>query len=266
MSIHNSPWPAGTPCWVDISADDQEATRAFYAGLFGWTYDIQSPEFGGYALAKMDGHLVAGLGGKMDAGHPTAWTTYLASDDAAATAEKITEAGGTVIAAPMDVGPMGTMCIAADPTGAVFGTWQAGQVIGAELVNQAGGIVWNEQLSRDLDAAKAFYAAAFGLAAQPIPDSPEVPYNTLHASGPPVGGIGALAEDSPAELPANWLTYFAVLDTDAVVAKATELGGAVLDPASDTPFGRRATLAGPEGEAFAVMSVPSEGQPGSTDG
>jgi len=29
---------AGTPCWVDDSAPDLEAAKAFYAGLLGWPF------------------------------------------------------------------------------------------------------------------------------------------------------------------------------------------------------------------------------------
>jgi uncharacterized protein len=265
MSKHTTAWPAGTPCWVDLSATDQEAARAFYSGLFGWTYDIQPPEFGGYGVAKVNGASAAGVGGKMDAGQPSAWTTYLATTDATAAATKITEAGGAVTVPPMSVGPMGTMCIATDPTGAAFGVWQADQMIGAEVVNEAGGIIWNQQVSRDWDTAKAFYGTVFGLTAQALADAPDYAFNTLHVGGPPVGGIGAIDENSPPELPAHWLTYFAVLDTDATVARAVELGGQVKEPATDTPYGRQAELLGPEGELFAVMSVAPEGQPGSAD-
>ncbi len=266
MSTHSTEWPTGTPCWVDLSTSDQERARAFYTGLFGWDYNIQPPEFGGYGVAMVNSSSAAGIGGKMDADQPSAWTTYLATDDAETTAEKVVAAGGTILAPPMQVGPMGTMCIATDPTGAAFGVWQADQMIGAEVVNEAGGIIWNQQVSRDWEAAKAFYADVFGLSAQVLPDAPEVAFNTLHLGEAPVGGIGAMDEGSPAEMPAHWLAYFAVLDTDATVERAVELGGGVREPAVDTPYGRQAVLTGPEGELFAVMSTPPEGNQTSTDG
>jgi predicted enzyme related to lactoylglutathione lyase len=30
----------GTPNWVDLPTSDQAAAKAFYAGLFGWTYAL----------------------------------------------------------------------------------------------------------------------------------------------------------------------------------------------------------------------------------
>src|SRR5712672_856233 len=36
----------GTPNWVDLPTSDQAAAKAFYAGLFGWTYDDQPMDAG----------------------------------------------------------------------------------------------------------------------------------------------------------------------------------------------------------------------------
>ncbi len=44
-------------------------------------------------------------------------------------------------------------------------------------------------------------------------------------------------------------------DTDAAVAKATELGAQVLMPAIDTPFGRVAGLSDPQGAAFRLITL-----------
>lgn len=259
MSIRTTPWPAGTPCWVDVSAGDEQATRDFYGALFGWQFDIQPEQFH-YALATVDGHPVAGVGGKQDPSQPSAWLTYLATDDASATATAVTAAGGAVVAGPMEIPGSGHMLVALDPAGAAVGAWQGTGMSGAQLVNQAGGIVWNQQVSRDLERSAAFYADAFGLRAEVMDGAPDLPFRTLHLDGPPVGGIAAMDESSPADLPAHWLTYFAVLDTDATVDRVQQLGGRVVEAASDTPYGRQAVLAGPEGEVFAVMSVPAEGQ------
>jgi uncharacterized protein len=44
-------WPAGTPCWVDVSVDDVPKAVAFYEALFGWDIQVGGPEVGGYAIA-----------------------------------------------------------------------------------------------------------------------------------------------------------------------------------------------------------------------
>jgi hypothetical protein len=55
-------------------------------------------------------------------------------------------------------------------------------------------------------------------------------------------------------MPAAWVAYFAVADTDATVAKATELGGSVIAPPFDMPYGRMAVVADDQGAVFAVMT------------
>ncbi len=58
----------------------------------------------------------------------------------------------------------------------------------------------------------------------------------------------------PEGTPNFWLAYFAVEDTDATVARAEELGGAVAAPAFDVPgVGRMAVLTDPQGAVFAVI-------------
>ena len=43
----------------------------------------------------------------------------------------------------------GRMTVAQDPTGAIFGVWQAGTHHGAELANEPGSFQWNELETRD---------------------------------------------------------------------------------------------------------------------
>ena len=58
-------YPAGVPCWVDIVQPDLDATMAFYGGLFGWTFEVRTPEgvVPRYTYARLDGLVVAGVGG-----------------------------------------------------------------------------------------------------------------------------------------------------------------------------------------------------------
>src|SRR5262245_56170698 len=119
----------GTPSWVDLAAPDLEAARKFYAELFGWQPNVSTePEAGGYTIFTKDGKSVAGVGPIMAPGQPSVWTTYVATDDADEIAERVGQAGGQVLMAPMDVMAYGRMGIFADQSGAVFGVWQAGEM------------------------------------------------------------------------------------------------------------------------------------------
>jgi uncharacterized protein len=257
MVTRDTAWPAGTPCWVDLGAGDTAQAAAFYSGVFGWTVQPGMPEAGNYSMCEVGGQAVAGIGQKMSAEMPTVWTTYLASDDVDATVERVRAAGGQVVMEPMDVMEAGRMAIATDPGGAAFGIWQSGLHTGAGRANEPGSLIWNENMSRDFEANKAFYQAVFGYEYGDM-STGDFRYATLDLDGRPAGGIGELGASVPAEHPAHWSAYFGVQDTDATVAKVTELGGRVIQPAWDSPYGRMAVLADDQGAVFSVMSVASE--------
>jgi len=103
MSTRTAPWPAGVPCWADQSAPDVAAAKDFYAAVVGWDYQDTEADYGGYAVAEVGGHPTVGIGPQQP-GAPAAWTVYLASDDADATAADVTANGGTVLLAPGDIG------------------------------------------------------------------------------------------------------------------------------------------------------------------
>jgi predicted enzyme related to lactoylglutathione lyase len=252
----------GTPSWVDIGSPDIDATAAFYGALFGWTTTEPGPveETGGYRMFLKDGKLVAGLG-PHEEGQPVAWTTYIAVDDADKTAELVNGNGGAVFMDPFDVMDAGRMAICADAVGAVFGIWQANQHPGAELVNEPGSLTWNELLTRDVDSAKRFYAAVFGIDPADFPMGDGPPYTIFNVNGRGVAGVLLMPDGFPAEVPSHWVTYFAVDDTDASAAKATSLGATVMREPFDIPdVGRIAWLTGPHGDAFAIIkNAPAAG-------
>jgi predicted enzyme related to lactoylglutathione lyase len=132
MVARDTPWPAGTPAWVDVTVDDVPTAISFYRAMFGWDIEPGPPETGGYAICHKNGQIVAGLSPKFGPGETsTVWTTYLAADDTAAVAARITAAGGQLLLEPVDVMDSGRMALAADTTGAVFGLCKAGRPAGS---------------------------------------------------------------------------------------------------------------------------------------
>jgi predicted enzyme related to lactoylglutathione lyase len=254
MVIRDTPWPPGYPCWVDLTTSDIDAAQQFYRGLFGWELLVSGPEFGGYVMAQLDGRPVAGLGPQQPdmAGHPSVWTTYLATEDIAATCSAITTHGGIVFVEPMSVGPAGTMAVAQDPTGATFGLWQAGEHLGSAVANELGTVTWNEVMTHDYERAKAFYEGVFGYTCTEL-GAAGFEYATLDLDGRPVGGIGALGADVPKEVPSHWRLYFVVDDADEALTRAQNLGGAILRPAQDMPFGRWGDASDGQGAMFALI-------------
>jgi predicted enzyme related to lactoylglutathione lyase len=56
--------------------------------------------------------------------------------------------------------------------------------------------------------------------------------------------------------PSGWNVYFEVADVDASLAQVTELGGKIVEPAHDTPYGRLARVEDPTGTAFRLVTSP----------
>lgn len=248
----------GTPCWVDLGSPDLDASIDFYSALFGWEVPENEnvEQTGGYRRATKNGRDVAGMMPLMHEGQPPAWSTYVSVADATATAAAVTDAGGSVIAEPMDVLGLGHMAIFADPEGAVFGIWQPGTFTGAALVNEPGALSWNELNTRDLEGTKSFYGAVFGWDFETHDMGEMGKYTTIALGGNPVGGILDMGDrEVPAEIPPHWLAYFAVEDTDATIDQAKERGGSLMMGPVDIPVGRFAILTDPHGAAFAVIAL-----------
>jgi predicted enzyme related to lactoylglutathione lyase len=257
MTFRSESWPPGRPAWAELTVPDRHAARDFYSAVFGWDYTEGGPETGYYTTALKGSEPVAAIGEPMPGqSTPFQWTTYLATDDVSATVDVAQANGATVLAPAMDVMEFGRMAIIADPTGAVVGLWQSGTHTGFNVVDEPGTVVWTEQMSRDLEAAKSFFSAVFGYTYTDM-SSPEFRYVTFEIDGVTAGGLGELSPEM-GETPPHWLTYFGVEDTDAASNTLVEHGGSVLKPAWDTPFGRIAVVAGPVGEVFAIIAAAQE--------
>jgi predicted enzyme related to lactoylglutathione lyase len=254
MLERNTPWPPGTPNWVDLAADDPAAATEFYADLFGW--DCQHRSSRDYFVCSLDGEDVGGIGPKQPGMEelPSRWTTYLATDQVECTLDAVRAEGGRELVEPRDIAQYGRMAIAADPNGAIFGLWQAADHVGAERRSTPGSLVWSEALSRDLEAAKTFYAEVFGYRLEDL-GGYGTQYAALCAADRPVAGAGDLHPDMPADTPPHWLPYFATVGADATVGQVLERGGALTGDLLDTDFGRMAVLSDREGARFAVIQL-----------
>lgn len=245
----------GAPCWIELLTSDPDAARAFYGTLFGWTIEDADPDFGGYANAHVGGARIAGVMDKnQDAGMadiPDSWSIYLRVTDADATVKAIEAAGGAVGAGPMAIADLGTMLFCTDPTGAPIGGWQSGTHTGFEVVDEHGAPSWWELFTRDHAAAIAFYEAAFGWTTKAEGDTDEFRYSTMvDADGEQLAGVMDASAWLPDGVPAHWSVYFHTDDIDATVAQVTELGGTIVVPTEDTPYGRLATCTDPTGAIF----------------
>ena len=119
------------------------------------------------------------------------WTTYIASDDVDATAEKIRGAGGTVLMDPFDVFDAGRMTIATDPTGAHLRRLAGGSAHRRAARERPR----DDELERVPDEgrrgrAATFYEAVFGVEDREVDPAAEgmPPYNVIQVEGRGVAG------------------------------------------------------------------------------
>ena len=190
---------------------------------------------------------------------PPAWTTYFAAGDADDVAGDAADAGGTVFVPPFDVFDLGRMAVVGDPAGAVFGVWQAGSHHGTGVFNEPGAPCWHELHTRDYASVQEFYAVVFGWTYREIGDGENLIYSVFaNVEGTVVGGV---CDDAvigvPAQVPAHWLTWFAVADADDAAEATVRLGGTVGGEPRDSPFGRMVVAQGPCGEMFGLIDPAS---------
>jgi predicted enzyme related to lactoylglutathione lyase len=248
--------PTGSPCWADLFTSDPEGAGHFYGELFGWEAQEPSAEFGGYFMFTRDGVPIAGAMGDMgEQKADNSWKIYLACDDAAKTAELVESAGGQVLVPGMPVADLGVQLVLVDPTGAPLGSWQPGTFPGFTVLGEHGSPSWFELLTRDHAAAVSFYETVFGWETRVESDTDEFRYTTMvHPSGEgDLAGVMDAATSLAEGEGSSWFVYWQVDDVDAAVAKAVELGGTILQPAHDSPYGRLAGLADPTAARFKLI-------------
>ncbi len=115
-------------CHMELQTDDVDKARGFYSELFDWeveelpmgefTYTMMKPNVG-------DPQVMGGITPKQAPDAPNHWLSYIAVEDVDATLAKARDLGGNVLADKMEIPENGWMGVVQDPTGAVFGLWQA---------------------------------------------------------------------------------------------------------------------------------------------
>ncbi len=116
---------------------------------------------------------------------------------------------------------------------------------------------WNELLTNDVDGARTFFADTLGWTYDEMPMGTMV-YYVAKVDERPVGGIMKMPKDMPEGTPPHWMSYIAVDDVDARVAKAKAAGGEILSgPIDVAGIGRIFIVRDPAG-AVAGWITPAD--------
>ena len=238
----------GMFCWIELATNDAAASKTFYTSLFGWAANDMPIPDGVYTMLQKNGHDLGALYQTKEI--PPNWATYIAVANVDEASAKAADLGATIVAPPFDVMDIGRMALVADPQGATFAMWQAKKHIGATIRDEANTLCWNELMTSDVDASRAFYKGLFGWNLRVSAE-----YTEIDVGERPSGGMMQMPPDMRG-MPSSWTPYFAVDDCDAIVANAKSLGAQVYVPPTDMPsVGRFAVLADPQGASFDVITL-----------
>lgn len=273
-------YPAGVPCWVELTTAHPRRSAAFYGELFGWRYEQTGP--GPYLTARLsdrDGD-VAGVG-TLTSPAPTSdrWTTYVSVEEADAAAERVRSAGGTIVEGPTDTEGWARTALCADPTGALFGLWEPRGSGGAHLVNESGTWNFSNLTTSDPETAIAFYGEVFGWRAQQAaPEGGDEEARMVHLPGygrfleeshpdalkrrtergapedfaDTVARFSVVSAETLAETTPQWSVDFTVSDAEAVLSRVAQLGGTVITPVAEIQGVRFGAFQDPQGTVMAV--------------
>lgn len=120
---------------------------------------------------------------------------------------------------------------------------------------------WFELLTNDRNAAIDFYQTVFGWGASDF-RAGERPYTLWLNGDAPIGGGMDMPASVPKGVPPHWLTYVSTPDLDAFVAKAKELGGAILNRLDISDVGLIAIVGDPAGGGCFAAFQPYGSAPG----
>jgi uncharacterized protein len=116
----------GTISWQDLTVEDAEQVRDFYAAVVGWKPEAQSMgTYADFVMSDADGVGAAGIcharGGNAEL--PPQWLIYITVDDLDHSIDECQRLGGTLVAPPRSYGG-GRYCVIKDPAGAVCALYQ----------------------------------------------------------------------------------------------------------------------------------------------
>lgn len=256
-AITSEPDSATTPgrwVWAELLTVDPEASRRFYADVFGWDIaPVGDAERSRYALARADGEPVAGILYSPKAqreGRSALWLGLMSVPSVPDALASVEAAGGETLVTPRRLWGRGEVALLGDPEGARFGVLRADGGDPPDRFPQPGHWLWHELWAKDGAAMAAFYAPVGGYQVEgPLAGEGPVERHLLSGGYPRAGIVDVPRND----LPSGWLHYIRVADLAATLRRAQAAGASVLlAPDPDIRQGRVAILRDPLGAAIGV--------------
>ena len=246
--------------WQDLVTGNPAGARAFYGGLFGWTFEAGEGVDPGYIVIRQGELPIGGIILARDAvgtSGTAQWLSYVVVPDVDRAVSATTAAGGRVYRGPLNARKDLRVAAVADPQGAAIGFASRGPYVASErgVPADLNRWLWVDYVARDVTPALDFYGKVVGFGNRISDPLPKRTYYLLTTDLP---RAGLFASPWQRETSA-WLPYVRVADPAAMAKRAVELGGSVLlAPRDDIRAGSLAIVIDPGGAAVALQRYPFE--------
>ncbi len=255
---------------AELATHDLAATKAFYGGLLGWTF--QDFMFGSTSVAEAFavGQPVAVLiqrpvppaAATAGAQMQPAWVSFFAVRDVEAAKNLAVQGGAKLLFGPHPLPGLGQQAVLTDPQGAVFGFIASSSGDPKDEPAQAGQWIWSSLFAADPDTDSTFYQSVLGYDVYDMPGKGDARHFIIASDGFARASANPMPEGNAAMRP-HWLNFVRSDDMPAMAAKVASLGGRVLvQPQKDRHGARIAVVADPMGVPFGLMEWPYSNKPG----
>ena len=206
--------------WHDLLTDDVAASRTFYAGVFGWTFETR----GAYTQILNEGNLIGGMmhvRPTVDSSAEAVWMPSLSVADIDKSMRYLKYKKGKVIKGPLEMKERGRGALVSDPQGAQLVLLDAKNGDPKDVTPKIGDWLWNELWTNMPQKSYSFYRNLAGYDTSKTKNG----YRILMDDGKWRAGIRDVSKD---DLKARWVPAIRVSDLKETMSKVKALGGEVL--------------------------------------
>lgn len=241
--------------WRELMTPDIDAAKAFYGGLFGWTFDDMPMATGEgvYTVVKNGDFRLAGMMTLASIGKEDIqpyWMSYVSMANVDETAAAASANGGTVALEPKTVPSVGLISVIGDAQHAYTSIvdFEPGDPPRPERPG-VGMFCWEQLDTSDVDSAVAFYRKVYGWEKRGF-GAGDGEIVTFYAGETPVAAV----MQTPPGVPPHWMTYVVVENLSASRERVRTLGGQVTVEAIPVPrIGTIAVINDPHGASIGLF-------------